>query len=60
MALDFEQARDRMIAEQLEARGFRDAAVLAAMRQVPRHLFVEPALSVSRIITPADSEFEPP
>ena len=45
MALDFEHARSRMIAEQLEARGFRDAAVLAAMRQVPRHLFVEPALS---------------
>ena len=44
MALDFEHARSRMIEEQLEARGFRDAAVLAAMRQVPRHLFVEPAL----------------
>jgi len=34
-----------MISEQLEARGFHDAAVLAAMRQVPRHLFVEPALA---------------
>ena len=45
MALDFEQARHRMIAEQLEARDFRDQAVLAAMRQVPRHLFVEPALA---------------
>ena len=45
MALDFEHARSRMIAEQIEARGFRDAAVLAAMGQVPRHLFVEPALS---------------
>jgi protein-L-isoaspartate(D-aspartate) O-methyltransferase len=44
MALDFEHARSRMIVEQLEGRGFRDAAVLAAMRQVPRHLFVEPAL----------------
>ena len=44
MALDFEHARSCMIEEQLEARGFRDAAVLAAMRQVPRHLFVEPAL----------------
>src|SRR2546422_11307844 len=44
MALAFEHARSRMIEEQLEARGFRDAAVLAAMRQVPRHLFVEPAL----------------
>jgi len=45
MALDFEHARSRMIAEQLEARGFRDAAVLAAMRQVPRHLFVAPGLA---------------
>jgi protein-L-isoaspartate(D-aspartate) O-methyltransferase len=45
MALDFEQARHRMIAEQLEARGFRDPAVLAAMRQVPRHLFVAPGLA---------------
>jgi len=45
MALEFEDARHRMIAEQLEARGFRDPAVLAAMRQVPRHLFVDPALS---------------
>ena len=44
MALDFEHARCRMVEEQLEARGFRDAAVVAAMRQVPRHLFVEPAL----------------
>src|SRR2546427_9167569 len=33
-----------MVVEQLEARGFRDPAVLAAMRRVPRHLFVEPAL----------------
>ena len=45
MALDFEEARHRMIAEQLEARGFRDPAVLAAMRQVPRHLFVAPGLA---------------
>jgi len=45
MALEFEDARHRMIAEQLEARGFRDPAVLAAMRQVPRHLFVDAALS---------------
>jgi protein-L-isoaspartate(D-aspartate) O-methyltransferase len=45
MAVDFEQARHGMIAEQLEARDFRDPAVLAAMRQVPRHLFVEPGLA---------------
>ncbi len=29
-----------MVAEQLERRGVRDEAVLAAMRTVPRHLFV--------------------
>jgi len=33
-----------MVDEQLVARGCRDEAVLAAMRHVPRHLFVEPAL----------------
>lgn len=44
MALDPEQARDRMVSEQIQARGIRDAAVLAAMRRVPRHFFVEAAL----------------
>jgi protein-L-isoaspartate(D-aspartate) O-methyltransferase len=44
MAVDFEEARARMIAEQIEARGFQDAAVLAAIGRVPRHLFVEPGL----------------
>ena len=32
--------RDRMVSEQIEARGIRDERVLAAMRQVPRHRFV--------------------
>ncbi len=32
--------RLKMVAEQIEARGVSDALVLAAMRQVPRHLFV--------------------
>jgi protein-L-isoaspartate(D-aspartate) O-methyltransferase len=45
MALDFETARERMVAEQIEARDLHDAAVLAAMRRVPRHLFVEPMLA---------------
>lgn len=44
MAVDFDRERARMVAEQLEARGIQDDAVLAAMRTVPRHLFVEPAL----------------
>lgn len=34
-----------MVREQLEARGVSDPAVLAAMRAVPRHLFVEEALA---------------
>jgi protein-L-isoaspartate(D-aspartate) O-methyltransferase len=42
--IDFEEARERMVAEQLEARGFDTAAVLAAIRRVPRHLFVDPSL----------------
>jgi protein-L-isoaspartate(D-aspartate) O-methyltransferase len=35
--------RERMVAEQIEARGVKDPRVLAAMREVPRHLFVEDA-----------------
>src|SRR5512147_846271 len=42
--IDFERERARMIAEQLQGRGFHDAAVLAAMGRVPRHLFVDPSL----------------
>lgn len=34
-----------MVREQIEARGVSDPAVLTAMREVPRHLFVEPALA---------------
>jgi protein-L-isoaspartate(D-aspartate) O-methyltransferase len=41
----FEVARRRMVDEQLVARGIRDRRVLAAMRELPRHLFVEPALA---------------
>ncbi len=33
-------ARERMVREQIANRGVRDARVLAAMRKVPRHLFV--------------------
>lgn len=32
--------REQMVAEQIEARGIRDARVAAAMREVPRHRFV--------------------
>jgi protein-L-isoaspartate(D-aspartate) O-methyltransferase len=43
VALSFDRARERMVATQIEARGMRDARVLAAMRAVPRHCFVDPA-----------------
>src|SRR5262245_27331104 len=36
--------RERMVAEQLVKRGISDPAVLEAMRNVPRHLFVDEAL----------------
>ena len=36
----YADARDRMVVTQIEARGVRDPCVLAAMRQVPRHVFV--------------------
>ncbi|MEB2343466.1 MAG: protein-L-isoaspartate(D-aspartate) O-methyltransferase [Deltaproteobacteria bacterium] len=32
--------RERMVAEQIEARGVREPRLLAALRKVPRHLFV--------------------
>jgi protein-L-isoaspartate(D-aspartate) O-methyltransferase len=41
---DFNKARERMVREQLIPRGISDSKVLAAMRQVPRHLFIEEAL----------------
>jgi protein-L-isoaspartate(D-aspartate) O-methyltransferase len=34
-----------MVKEQLERRGISDVRVLEAMRKVPRHLFVDPALA---------------
>jgi protein-L-isoaspartate(D-aspartate) O-methyltransferase len=37
---EYAAARLRMVREQIEARGVRDPRVLAAMRRVPRHLFV--------------------
>ena len=40
---DFAEAREAMVATQIEARGVRDPLTLAAMRDVPRHLFVPEA-----------------
>jgi protein-L-isoaspartate(D-aspartate) O-methyltransferase len=37
---DYGEERERMVREQLVARGIRDARVLAAMRSVPRHELV--------------------
>ena len=43
-ATDYGARRTRMVKDQLVARGVGDADVLAAMRSVPRHLFVPPEL----------------
>jgi protein-L-isoaspartate(D-aspartate) O-methyltransferase len=42
MKSDFEEARRRMVQEQLIPRSIRDPATIAAMSTVPRHLFVPP------------------
>ncbi len=44
---DFAELRDRMVREQIEARGVANPRVLAALRKVPRHRFV-PADLVDR------------
>jgi protein-L-isoaspartate(D-aspartate) O-methyltransferase len=40
---DFTQLREQMIQRQIAARGINDPQILAAFREVPRHLFVAPA-----------------
>jgi protein-L-isoaspartate(D-aspartate) O-methyltransferase len=40
MERSFERERERMVEEHLIRRGIKDPRVLAAMRRVPRHLFV--------------------
>lgn len=42
--MDYEAARDSMVRKQLMTRGITDTRVLAVMREVPRHLFVEEGL----------------
>ena len=42
--LKYERRREKMVSRQLEPRGITDPDVLAAMRAVPRHLFVSDAL----------------
>jgi protein-L-isoaspartate(D-aspartate) O-methyltransferase len=41
MMIDYVQARERMIQQQLVSRGINDPRVLRAMAKVPRHLFLE-------------------
>lgn len=41
---DFTWARDRMVQEQIVARGIQDFRVIAALRKIPRHLFVDPGI----------------
>src|SRR5918996_6139365 len=45
MITDHVQARERMVQEQLVARGIKDPRVLREMAKIPRHLFVESELS---------------
>ncbi|MFO7840492.1 MAG: protein-L-isoaspartate(D-aspartate) O-methyltransferase [Desulfosalsimonadaceae bacterium] len=40
----YQRLRESMVKNQIEARGITDSAVLAAMRRVPRHMFVSEAL----------------
>jgi protein-L-isoaspartate(D-aspartate) O-methyltransferase len=42
--IDFPKARLRMVDEQIISRGIKDERVIAAMKKVPRHLFIEEAL----------------
>jgi len=41
----YEKQRERMVSEQIEARGVRKRDVLGVMRTTPRHLFVPPDLA---------------
>ncbi len=42
-----DKQREKMVREQLSARGIRDARVLDAMRRVPRHMFVSESFQQS-------------
>lgn len=44
-AMDFTRARQRMVEQQLAARGIRDERVLDAMREVPREAFIAAELA---------------
>jgi protein-L-isoaspartate(D-aspartate) O-methyltransferase len=42
--IDFPKARLKMVEEQIVSRGIKDPRLIAAMKKIPRHLFVEEAL----------------
>lgn len=42
--LDIPKARLKMVEEQITSRGIKDGRLIAAMKKIPRHLFVEEAL----------------
>jgi len=44
MSHDFNLSRERMVKNQLIARGIKDERVLKAMGKIPRHLFIDDAL----------------
>jgi len=39
---DYQVERERMVKQQIKARGIKDKRVLKAMNSVPRHLFLPP------------------
>lgn len=39
--IDYASALEKMIESQIVARGIRDTSVISAIREVPRHLFVD-------------------
>ncbi len=43
--MNYALQRKKMVEEQILARGVKDARVLEVMRQIPRHLFVDPGLA---------------
>jgi len=42
--IDFAKTRLKMVEEQIVSRGIKDAKLIAAVKKIPRHLFVEEAL----------------
>ncbi len=44
--MDFPKARLKMVEEQIVSRGIKNPRLIAAMRKIPRHLFVEEALQI--------------